>query len=587
MSYRGEQKIKGKTYVYEAVAVWNPEKKRSEQKRIYIGTRDPETGDFIPNRKYELLEQAEQEGRSREEAVQELLAAKSRRSSKKDKAAAAPAKDADRTSVPAPRQMTAAKKRPNEEEKPIPADNTQEKTVSETAGQQTDVRTRKTCPSALTAAEYGRSCALRQIAEGCGLTAILKNCFPAVWEEILEFTVTGAGPLPRIDEEDAEDFFLAWTERCGDKTYRSFYSGLRHFYPDSADVLAAGSRDNMPGSARQNNTRQAAGAGTPQMTVLVGAESGLPVYYRFEESAVPAMQDLITGFAFLKPLDLLQVCFCFPESLYTDRGLYLLLQHDIRFIVRMPLSAIPAASLLKGYDPEQAGNDDEVLLNGRTCRIRSGKTVINGRHVRCHLCCDIQSRRLARANLLHHICALEEKVTSGRLQTTDTAVRRYLTFEKKAGEGWVCRRKEEVIREELKYAGCFILLSNGVEDSLPVLQSALFQTDFAKIADRPGTLSDYMSADPELRGEDPWNPEAVSSKVFCSFLQLILHARIRNLLLSKADPASPEESGPESLLAELAEIRRIRFDDGTTVVTRLTERQKQICEALSVEIHQD
>ena len=52
MAYRGEQKIKGKTYVYQAVAQWDKDKKRSKQKRIYIGCKDEKTNDFIPNKKY-------------------------------------------------------------------------------------------------------------------------------------------------------------------------------------------------------------------------------------------------------------------------------------------------------------------------------------------------------------------------------------------------------------------------------------------------------------------------------------------------------------------------------------------------------
>lgn len=52
MSYRGEQKNKNKIYVYEAIAIWNSEKHRSEQKRIYIGTKDPITRKFYPNKKY-------------------------------------------------------------------------------------------------------------------------------------------------------------------------------------------------------------------------------------------------------------------------------------------------------------------------------------------------------------------------------------------------------------------------------------------------------------------------------------------------------------------------------------------------------
>ena len=36
MSFRGEQVIKGTTYVFEAIAQWDAEKQQSRQKRIYI-----------------------------------------------------------------------------------------------------------------------------------------------------------------------------------------------------------------------------------------------------------------------------------------------------------------------------------------------------------------------------------------------------------------------------------------------------------------------------------------------------------------------------------------------------------------------
>jgi transposase len=62
MAYRGEQRIKGKTYVYQAIAEWDKDKKRSKQKRIYIGHRDEETGDFIPNKKYYELYGGKPEG---------------------------------------------------------------------------------------------------------------------------------------------------------------------------------------------------------------------------------------------------------------------------------------------------------------------------------------------------------------------------------------------------------------------------------------------------------------------------------------------------------------------------------------------
>ena len=53
MAYRALQTNKktGVTYVYEAVAVWDKEKKQPRSKRVCIGKLDPETGEFIPSKR--------------------------------------------------------------------------------------------------------------------------------------------------------------------------------------------------------------------------------------------------------------------------------------------------------------------------------------------------------------------------------------------------------------------------------------------------------------------------------------------------------------------------------------------------------
>ena len=55
MTARGMQIINGTEYVYEYVSVWDPIKKRPEQKRNYIGKNV--NGMFVPNKKYELQQQ--------------------------------------------------------------------------------------------------------------------------------------------------------------------------------------------------------------------------------------------------------------------------------------------------------------------------------------------------------------------------------------------------------------------------------------------------------------------------------------------------------------------------------------------------
>jgi hypothetical protein len=53
MAYRVLQTNKktGVTYVYEAVAVWDKQKKQPRSNRVCVGKLDPETGEFIPSKR--------------------------------------------------------------------------------------------------------------------------------------------------------------------------------------------------------------------------------------------------------------------------------------------------------------------------------------------------------------------------------------------------------------------------------------------------------------------------------------------------------------------------------------------------------
>ena len=51
MSFTSEQKIGKYTYVYEAESYWDKEKKQPRQRRVYLGKRDPKTGEIVPTQK--------------------------------------------------------------------------------------------------------------------------------------------------------------------------------------------------------------------------------------------------------------------------------------------------------------------------------------------------------------------------------------------------------------------------------------------------------------------------------------------------------------------------------------------------------
>ena len=51
MSYMVRQKIRGKTYIYEAFGFWDKEKRQPRQKRKYVGVLDEKTGKVETPRK--------------------------------------------------------------------------------------------------------------------------------------------------------------------------------------------------------------------------------------------------------------------------------------------------------------------------------------------------------------------------------------------------------------------------------------------------------------------------------------------------------------------------------------------------------
>lgn len=58
MSYRVEQQIKGKTYVYLAESYWDREKQQARQKRTYLGRKDEKTGEVKSTQKASLPKQS-------------------------------------------------------------------------------------------------------------------------------------------------------------------------------------------------------------------------------------------------------------------------------------------------------------------------------------------------------------------------------------------------------------------------------------------------------------------------------------------------------------------------------------------------
>ena len=55
MSFIAEQKIGGHVYVYRAESYWDKDKKQARQRRVYLGKKDPKTGEIVPTQKTKII----------------------------------------------------------------------------------------------------------------------------------------------------------------------------------------------------------------------------------------------------------------------------------------------------------------------------------------------------------------------------------------------------------------------------------------------------------------------------------------------------------------------------------------------------
>lgn len=55
MSFIAEQNIGGHVYVYRAESYWDKDKKQARQRRVYLGKKDPKTGEIVPTQKTKII----------------------------------------------------------------------------------------------------------------------------------------------------------------------------------------------------------------------------------------------------------------------------------------------------------------------------------------------------------------------------------------------------------------------------------------------------------------------------------------------------------------------------------------------------
>lgn len=412
MSYRGEQKVKGKIYIYEATAIWNPEKKRSEQKRIYIGTKDPETGKLIPNKKYYELYGNETAGTETEQ-------------------------------LPAPIKVMSSQSYGNISVM---------KHAADTAGLTSVLQ--ECFPKQW---EDILSCAMHS----CSENEALYLCKP--WAEDSYGLAAPSSQrisklLTAIDEDSRMLFYKKWVKLRTEKEYLAL------------DITSVSSWSELIQYVEPGYNRDHEQLPQINLAMLFGEDSKLPVFCRVYPGSIHDVSTLMGMTNFIDRIKLDQMHFVMDKGFYSEKGVEPLLREYTKFAIGIPFSAGTAKELVADCRDELCSPANAIMAGDSIYYAKTYIKTLCSRRVYYHVYYDEERHTSEKKHLMQKVIQLENQLVEGTLKTTDKMAKHYFSFQKTKDGTYNIHRKTDVIDAEKALAGYFVILTNHYKDPQQILE---------------------------------------------------------------------------------------------------------------------
>jgi transposase len=477
---QGRQVIDGREYVYEYKSVWNKEKRRSEQKREYIGRVID--GEFVPNKRYLLREELEKNN-----------AAVGRRGP-------VPAKECKRLFAGATYLFDR---------------------IGEATGITEDL---KACfPD------------LHQEILSLSYYLALEPFSPLYrfkrWATTHEHPCGRDIPsqrsselLPLITEEAKMAFLRRQSRRRTETEYLFYDSTSISSYSEQLKQVKYGHNKDGDDLAQIN------------LALLFGQKSGLPAYYRKLPGNITDVMTVEKFLSGIEYLDLKKVSLILDRGFYSEKNVNALYKGHHKFIIGAKIGLKFVQERLKAerddFDRRENYNSDTGLFiatktvdwNYKGIKPRGGETVKEKRRMYMHIYYNDQLATDEKIRLNKLLDSLEEEIISGqRKETREKLYRKYYEITETPVRGVKLEPKQSAIDEARKNFGFFVLLSNEVKDPVEALRiyrsKDLIEKAFSDLKSRLSLRRTSVSSEENLEG-----------KLFLQFVGLIYLSYVKRAM---------------------------------------------------------
>jgi hypothetical protein len=433
------------------------------------------------------------------------------------------------------------------------------------------------------------------IADQIGLSAVLRQVFPHDHEQIFAlatFLFASGDPvsycaewmersdvgeltpiasqriseiLMRITDRERQLFFAEWNTWRSDQEYLAL------------DITSVSSWSQLIDDVEWGYNRDGDSLAQINLCMLMGEQSRLPVRMTVYNGSIRDVSTLRTTIDQTVPKGSDQ-----PVMIVMDKGFaskknvdMLLATPQVRFLVALPLTM---SFTKRQIDAERKDIDrfaTTIVTGSETLHgITKERSWMGGRRVSVHVYYNEVKATATRNRLYGRVQQLVEAAENdpedGKLQDQ---FKRYLIIRKSSNDprGHTITVREDVIADELAYAGWLVLVGNQIENAAEAIRiyrdKDVVEKGFLR-------LKHSLGLD-RLRVH---SQEAMESKVFVGFLALILSAHVHRIM---SDHNLYRSMTIKDLIRTMEKLRT-QIVDGRRILFPLTKRQKQICAAFGI-----
>jgi transposase len=324
----------------------------------------------------------------------------------------------------------------------------------------------------------------------------------------------------------------------------------------------------------------------PQLNVgvLYAEQANLPLYYRVYPGSIPDVSTLKNLVLYLNLFHLQEILFVMDRGFYSATNLAHMKEAQLRFLIPLPRSVKLFSSLRAKHARQLSNPANSLLFKDEVLYHLQDSIAINNVNLQAHMYFDPQQRSEQTARFLKNILALERMATQQTFQTQQEA-RRYLSKQMKGAAHFFrvtgktgqidITRKPRTLSRRMANMGTTIMLTN--DSHLPpdkMLDLYRHKDYLEKIFD---TLKNECDGK-RLRGS---TKDTVEGRLFLKFLGLILYSALANTM---REQALFKQYSIRGLIYELKKLRCVDMTDGTSFLTEVSKRQREIFKKFGISI---